>query len=217
MYFFDLFQREVSIPKSTLDPIYPAGSEASRNATLSITNLTEPAAWIDVYYPVLDTPLDRSLEILGDDKSVVWRADLEETADQLDSDAHAYADAVGAWHGLSKHGEVEGRLLYAKYGTKSDYDELVEKGGATSLRLPFPILTRLNLGVDFNGTIVLVRYGRNYRGLKVSTVRSTLQIHYSTPIGVQVKRAQELGAAGVLMYSDPQDDGTVTEKNGYAA
>jgi N-acetylated-alpha-linked acidic dipeptidase len=139
MYFLDLLQRELSIPKSTSDPTYPAGSEASRNATLSITNLTEPAAWIDIYYPVLNTPLDRSLEILGDDKSVVWRAELEEIADELDSDAHAYADAVGAWHGLSKHGEAEGRLIYANYGTKSDYDELVEKGEVTSPRLPFPI------------------------------------------------------------------------------
>ncbi|KAH9977630.1 Zn-dependent exopeptidase [Lactifluus volemus] len=180
MYFFDLLQREFSIPKSCRDPIYPAGSKASRNATLSIANLTEPAAWIDVYYPILNTPLDRSLEILGDDGSTVWKAELEESADQLDDDAHTYADSVGAWHGLSRDGQAEGRLIYANYGTKSDYDELVEKG------------------VDFTGAIVLVRYGRLFRGLKV-------------------KRAQELGAAGILIYSDPQDDGTVTEKNGYAA
>jgi N-acetylated-alpha-linked acidic dipeptidase len=131
MDFFDLLQRELSIPKRIHDPIYPAGSEASRNATLSITNLTEPAAWIDVYYPVLNTPLDRSLEILGDDGSAVWRAELEETADELDSDAHTYADSVGAWHGLSSDGEAEGRLIYANYGMKSDYDELVEKGQVT--------------------------------------------------------------------------------------
>jgi N-acetylated-alpha-linked acidic dipeptidase len=128
MYFFDLLRREFSIPKSCRDPIYPAGSEASRNATLSIANLTEPAAWIDVYYPILNTPLDRSLEILGDDGSTVWKAELEESADQLDGDAHTYADSVGAWHGLSRDGQAEGRLIYANYGTKSDYDELVEKG-----------------------------------------------------------------------------------------
>lgn len=33
----------------------------------------------------------------------------------------------------------------------------------------------------------------------------------------QVKRAQELGAAAVLIYSDPRDDGTVTAENGYEA
>ena len=32
---------------------------------------------------------------------------------------------------------------------------------------------------------------------------------------VQVKRAQELGAAGVLIYSDLRDDGSVTTENGY--
>ncbi|KAH9060978.1 Zn-dependent exopeptidase [Lactarius vividus] len=178
-YFLDLLRHELSIPKGTDDPIYPAGSVASRNATLSITNLTEPAAWIDVYYPVLNTPLDRSLEILGDDGNTAWKANLEEIGDELDSDADTYADTVGAWHGLSKDGEAEGRLIFANYGRKSDYDELVEKG------------------VDFTGAIVLVRYGRLFRGLKV-------------------KGAQELGAAGVLIYSDPRDDGTVTEANGYA-
>jgi hypothetical protein len=31
----------------------------------------------------------------------------------------------------------------------------------------------------------------------------------------QIKRAQELGAAAVLVYSDLRDDGTVTVENGY--
>lgn len=33
---------------------------------------------------------------------------------------------------------------------------------------------------------------------------------------MKIKGAQELGAAGVLIYSDPRDDGHVTEANGYA-
>jgi len=52
-------------------------------------------------------------------------------------------------------------------------------------------------GISLNGTIVLCRNGYNFRGLKV-------------------KRAQELGAIGVLIFSDVKDDGTVTEANGYA-
>jgi N-acetylated-alpha-linked acidic dipeptidase len=51
-------------------------------------------------------------------------------------------------------------------------------------------------GVEVNGTIVLCRYGGIFRGLKV-------------------KGGQELGAVGVLVYSDPRDDGTVTNENGY--
>ncbi len=100
--------------------------------------MTETAAWIDVYYPVLNTPLDRSLEILGDDGRTVWKAELEETADELDSDASTYADSIGAWHGLSRDGEAEGRLIFANYGRKSDYDELVKQGDVLSDRILSP-------------------------------------------------------------------------------
>ena len=51
-------------------------------------------------------------------------------------------------------------------------------------------------GVDFKDKIVIVRYGGIFRGLKV-------------------KFAEDLGAAGVLIYSDPAEDGEIIEKNGY--
>ena len=44
------------------------------------------------------------------------------------------------------------------------------------------------LGVDVRGRIALVRYGKIFRGLKV-------------------RNAERAGAAGVLIYSDPEDDG----------
>lgn len=52
--------------------------------------------------------------------------------------------------------------------------------------------------VNLEGKIALVKYGGIFRGLKV-------------------KRAQELGMVGVVMYSDPGDDGEVTEEKGVAA
>ncbi|BCR84147.1 M28 family metallopeptidase [Aspergillus chevalieri] len=52
--------------------------------------------------------------------------------------------------------------------------------------------------VDLEGKIAIVKYGRIFRGLKV-------------------KRAQELGLVGVIMYDDPQMDGEITEENGYKA
>ncbi|WDK11450.1 PA domain-containing protein [Colletotrichum graminicola] len=52
--------------------------------------------------------------------------------------------------------------------------------------------------VSLEGKIVIAKYGGIFRGLKV-------------------KRAQELGAIGALLYSDPGDDGKVTEENGYEA
>lgn len=50
----------------------------------------------------------------------------------------------------------------------------------------FDRLQRLN--VDVRGKIVIVRYGQNFRGVKAFV-------------------AQERGAAGVIIYSDPKDDG----------
>ena len=44
------------------------------------------------------------------------------------------------------------------------------------------------LGVDVRGKIAIVRYGENFRGVKAFV-------------------AQERGAAGVIIYSDPKDDG----------
>ena len=46
------------------------------------------------------------------------------------------------------------------------------------------------LNVDVRGKIVIVRYGENFRGVKAFV-------------------AQERGAAGVIIYSDPKDDGYV--------
>ncbi|KAJ4299975.1 hypothetical protein N0V90_005223 [Kalmusia sp. IMI 367209] len=51
--------------------------------------------------------------------------------------------------------------------------------------------------ISLKGKIALAKYGGVFRGLKV-------------------KRAQELGMVGVVMYSDPGDDGEVTEQNGNA-
>ncbi|KAI0940119.1 hypothetical protein AcV5_001313 [Taiwanofungus camphoratus] len=175
-----LFQDEFRIPPPPAPPVFAAGTPASRAATLGISALPAPVAWIDQYFPVMNTPVNHSLAILGEDGAPVWEADLVEDGDPADPEAAAYRDYVPAWHGLSRDGEVEGALIYANYGTKEDYDQVLAAGG------------------DFAGKIVLVRYGGNFRGLKI-------------------QQAQELGAAGVLIYSDTRDDGLVTAENGYAA
>ncbi|KAL4810780.1 hypothetical protein BDV18DRAFT_127998 [Aspergillus unguis] len=54
----------------------------------------------------------------------------------------------------------------------------------------------VNANVSLVGKIAIAKYGRVFRGLKV-------------------KRAQELGAVGVILYDDPQSDGEYTEENGY--
>ncbi|KZT71471.1 Zn-dependent exopeptidase [Daedalea quercina L-15889] len=173
-----VFQDAFNIPKPPVAPVFPAGSPLSRAATLGINKLPGPVAWIDKYYPVMNTPVNHSLLVLSEDGETVWEADLEEDGDPADPDASKYRTAVPAWHGLSKDGEAEGELIYANYGRKEDYDAIVAAGG------------------DLTGKIVLARYGAIFRGLKIQL-------------------AQEYGAAGVLIYSDTRDDGSVTTNNGF--
>ncbi|KAL4881239.1 hypothetical protein BJY04DRAFT_61961 [Aspergillus karnatakaensis] len=54
----------------------------------------------------------------------------------------------------------------------------------------------VHANVSLAGKIAIAKYGRIFRGLKV-------------------KRAQELGMIGVILYDDPQADGEFTEENGY--
>lgn len=178
--FLAVLQNNLGIQIPLEEAIFPAGTVKSRDATLQIPHLDAPTAWIDTYYPVMNTPLDRAVRILGEDGKFVWQAQLEEYSDETDPEAAKYYTAVPTFHGLSKDGDVTGQLVDANYGLKEDYDTLAAAG------------------VNFTGKIVLARYGGNFRGLKV-------------------KGAQELGAAGILIYSDPRDDGAVTEENGYVA
>jgi N-acetylated-alpha-linked acidic dipeptidase len=77
-----------------------------------------------------------------------------------------------AFNGSSPSGDVTADAVYANYGTPEDFQKLDE------------------LGVSVKGKIVIVRYGANFRGIKVEL-------------------AQMRGAVGVIIYSDPADDGYV--------
>ncbi|KAJ7167547.1 Zn-dependent exopeptidase [Mycena filopes] len=166
---------------------YPAGSKQSRRATLGLTSALHgprgPTAWVDVYYPVMDTGREQRLQILGGDGHAVWEAPLVEDGDPLDPDAYNNRNAVPTWHGASGDGDVQGQLIYANYGTQAD--SLL--GLCRARCLP---------GLNFTGKIVITRYGSVLRGLKI-------------------KGAEDLGAVGVLMYSDPRDDGHITVENGF--
>jgi len=125
-------------------------------STLSTTSTLEhPFAWVDVYYPVMNTGNADgiSLSILGANDSPIWTADLLEDGDPLDNTAAKYKYSIPPWHGLSAAGQAVGQLVYANYGTKDDYDKLVEAG------------------VNLTSKIILARHGANYRGLKVSKHR----------------------------------------------
>lgn len=72
--------------------------------------------------------------------------------------------------GSSPSGDAEAEVVYANYGRPEDFTKLKE------------------MGVDVRGKIAIVRYGGNYRGVKVYD-------------------AELAGAVGVIIYSDPIDDG----------
>ena len=74
------------------------------------------------------------------------------------------------YNGMSPSGDVEAEVVYANYGSPEDFQKLAQ------------------MKIDVRGKIILVRYGQNFRGVKVFV-------------------AQEHGAAGVIIYSDPADDG----------
>ncbi|KIM33569.1 hypothetical protein M408DRAFT_326261 [Serendipita vermifera MAFF 305830] len=156
--FLDLFQTELGIAKPEDEPFFDAGSRQSQRAIRGTTTfprrITRPVAWIDTYYPVLNTGVEQKLEILNEeDGSVEWEATLAEDGDEADPDASKYKTSIPTWHGLSKGGDVTGPLVYVKYGRKTDFDELVASG------------------VDLTGTIALVRYGFVFRGLKVKAAQ----------------------------------------------
>ena len=174
------FEKSFNIESPSNEPIYPAGSVESRNATLNIPFTKEPRAWIDTYYPLMNTPLNHSLDILDESGNVVWTAQLEEDGDPLDEDAANARLAVPVFHGLSKDGNVTGKLFYANYGRQEDYDE-VER-----------------LGVNITGKIALVRYGAILRGLKVRGIDCLS----STTILNLCDSGQRCGRAGCNWYSD---------------
>ena len=75
------------------------------------------------------------------------------------------------FNGSSASGDVTGEVVYANYGRIEDFDQLVAQH------------------IDLHGKIVMVRYGSNFRGIKVYL-------------------AEQRGAIGVLIYCDPQTTAT---------
>ena len=93
------------------------------------------------------------------------------TREHVDGDP--YQDdprVVMPFNGSSGSGDVTAEVVYANYGRLEDFDHLAAQH------------------IDLHGKIVLVRYGANFRGVKVYL-------------------AEQRGAMGVLIYSDPHDDG----------
>ncbi|XP_056297666.1 N-acetylated-alpha-linked acidic dipeptidase 2 isoform X2 [Pseudoliparis swirei] len=79
------------------------------------------------------------------------------------------SDIVPPYSAFSAKGQPEGDLVYVNYGRTEDFSQLKEE-----------------MGVNATGKIVIVRYGKIFRGNKVTNAMSA-------------------GAKGVIMFSDPDD------------
>lgn len=133
---------------------------------------------IDSYDVYVSYPFQHDLKLLdAKGKHTLYEAPLRE--DELEEDKTSKGkDLVPTFLSYSANGNVTAQYVYVNYGTREDFATLD------------------SLGVSVKGKIVIARYGRIMRGLKV-------------------KFAQENGAIGVLLYSDPGNDYGITPANGY--
>jgi N-acetylated-alpha-linked acidic dipeptidase len=125
------------------------------------TTITPYSVWMNV-------PKEISLSATDSDGKVVMTGP---TREHVDGDAYDEDPrVVMPFNGSSASGDVTAQVVYANYGRPEDFKKLDERH------------------IDVRGKIVIVRYGSNFRGVKVYV-------------------AQQHGAAGVIIYSDPADDG----------
>jgi N-acetylated-alpha-linked acidic dipeptidase len=123
-------------------------------------------AHIEEFESLLPTPKTRILEMTTPVKRRLKLAEPAVPGDPNSNDA----GMVAPYLAFSGDGDVTAALVYANYGLPEDYDLLTSRG------------------IDVKGKIVIVRYGRSFRGIKP-------------------KVAYEHGAIGCIIYSDPRDDG----------
>ena len=125
------------------------------------------------YKVLLNKPVKISIEAFDAQHKQLMSGPSPEHVDPSDHGGDPFQDdprILPAFNGSSPSGDVTGEVVYANYATLADFKYLAEHG------------------VSVKNRIVLVRYGNNFRGVKVYI-------------------AQKFGASGVLIYSDPADDG----------
>ncbi|OTA62883.1 Zn-dependent exopeptidase [Hypoxylon sp. EC38] len=129
-------------------------------------------------YDVLQNfPRHSALKLHREDGSIAFNASLVE--DEVAEDpTSSPQNGLPAFFGFGAHGTVHSELVYANFGTLSDFQLLESRG------------------ISLNGKIVICKYSKVFRGLKV-------------------RAAERFGAIGVILYNDPQEDGEYTVKNGY--
>ena len=146
-----------------------AGTSGSAFGAEIVTRLLEEAGFdVEVDERLVLLSLPRRLELAVYDDDFAERAHIERVH-VFDPDAVPAGD-VPAYSAWTASGDVRAEVVDVGYGLAADYARLDANG------------------IDVRGLIVLARYGRAYRGVKVDL-------------------ATEHGALGVLLFNDPADDG----------
>jgi N-acetylated-alpha-linked acidic dipeptidase len=123
-------------------------------------------AQIEEFESLMPYPTVRQVEVLGPRRYV---AKLKEQPVPQDPNS-SEPDQLPTYNAYAASGDVTGEVVYANFGVPEDYKWLDKQG------------------ISVKGKIVIARYGKSWRGIKV-------------------KVAAEHGAIACLIYSDPREDG----------
>jgi N-acetylated-alpha-linked acidic dipeptidase len=123
-------------------------------------------AQVHEYEVLLSTPASISVEVTA---PTAVTSSVDEPADPNDPDS-SHPELGPRYVAYSASSIAEAPVVYVNYGLPSDYARVKAAG------------------VDVKGKIVIARYARSHRAVKIYT-------------------AEQNGAAGIIIYSDPADDG----------
>lgn len=138
----------------------PSNLQATADYVLSTFRSYGLHAYHTDYQVLLSYPLSRSLSLSFPNGTLLYTAPLLEQGHEK--------EVIPTFHAYSPSGDVLAEVVYVNYGRPEDYRVLQE------------------LDVNLTGAIVIVRYGKIYRGDIVAL-------------------AAKMGAVAALIYTDPLD------------
>lgn len=144
-----------------------AGTDGDSREIVRIANIFRGMGLetdVHEFWALLSRPVSARVEIVGDDAQPAAASPPSSTPgtapargrtvlpiierNLAEDPQTAHPDLTWGWNAYSASGTATGRVVYANYGTRADFDRLRE------------------WGVDCSGAVVIARYGGNFRGFK---------------------------------------------------
>lgn len=104
-------------------------------------------------------------------------------------DTNTSADYIPAYFGFSANANISGSYVFCNFGSPEDFAALVEKD------------------VNLAGNIAIIKLA--------SATPYIREQNLSMFRALSVRNAEQAGMIGVILYTDPGNDGPLTEGNGY--